>query len=99
MNKTDLIAAVNEKSCYSKKDIAAIIDATFDTIADTLAGGDKVQLTGFGTFEVRNRQARTATNPRTKEKVKVAAKKAPAFKPGAVLKRTVNPDKKTKKKK
>ena len=90
MNKTELIAAVKETTEVSKKDVAAIIDATFAAITKTLTKGDKVQLIGFGTFETRKRAARTAKNPQTGAKVKVAACKVPAFKAGKALKDSVN---------
>lgn len=90
MNKTELIAQVAEKAQASKKDAAAVVEATFDTIANTLANGEKIQLIGFGNFETRKRAERTAKNPRTGELVKVAASTVPAFKPGSALKKLVN---------
>lgn len=90
MNKTELIAAVAEASGVSKKDAAAVIDATFNTITAAMASGDKVQIIGFGTFETRERAAREGLNPQTKEKVAIAACKVPAFKAGKALKDTVN---------
>lgn len=90
MNKTELIAAVAETAGVSKKDAAAVIDATFDTIAAKMAAGEKVQLIGFGTFEARERAAREGLNPQTKEKVAIAACKVPAFKAGKALKDNVN---------
>jgi DNA-binding protein HU-beta len=90
MNKTELIAAVAEATGVSKKDAAAVIDATFSTITAAIAAGDKVQLIGFGTFEARERAAREGLNPQTKEKVAIAACKVPAFKAGKALKDTVN---------
>lgn len=90
MNKTELIAAVAEAAGVSKKAAGAVIEATFDNIAKTIAAGDKVQLIGFGTFEVRERAAREGKNPRTGETVKIAACKVPAFKAGKALKDTVN---------
>ena len=86
MNKTELIASVAEAAGISKKDAAAAVDATFASISKAMAEGDKVQLIGFGTFEVRAREARTGINPRTKETIKIAATKIPAFKAGAALK-------------
>ncbi len=90
MNKTELIAAVAEATGVSKKDAAAVIDATFSTITTAIAAGDKVQIIGFGTFEARERAAREGLNPQTKEKVAIAACKVPAFKAGKALKDTVN---------
>lgn len=90
MNKTELIAAVAEKAALSKKDSEKAINAIVDSITTALAEGDKVQLVGFGTFEVRNREARTGKNPRTGEAIKIAASKAPAFKAGRGLKDAVN---------
>lgn len=90
MNKTELIAAVAAATGVAKKDAAAVVDATFDVITKKLAEGDKIQLVGFGTFETRERAAREGLNPQTKEKVTIAACKAPAFKPGKALKDAVN---------
>lgn len=90
MNKTELIAAVAEAAGVSKKDAAAVVDATFDTITAKMAAGEKVQLIGFGTFEARERAAREGLNPQTKEKVAIAACKVPAFKAGKALKDNVN---------
>jgi len=86
MNKSDLIQAVAEKSGLTKKDSASAVDAVFDGIADSLAKGEKVQLIGFGTFEVRSRKAREGRNPATGEIMKIEASKAPAFKAGKALK-------------
>ncbi|MCF8565014.1 HU family DNA-binding protein [Alicyclobacillus tolerans] len=89
MNKTDLIAKVAETSGLSKKDAANAVDAVFDAISDALANGDKVQITGFGNFEVRERAARTGRNPQTGETIEIPAGKLPAFKPGKNLKNGV----------
>ncbi|MCL6577666.1 HU family DNA-binding protein [Kyrpidia sp.] len=86
MTKQDLIAKVAEKSGLSKKDSAKAVDALFESISEALASGDKVSLTGFGVFEVRERAARTARNPQTGEPIEVPASKAPAFKAGKGLK-------------
>ncbi len=86
MNKTDLVYEVVEKAGLTKKDSEGAVNAIFDGIADTLAKGDKVQLVGFGTFEVRERQAREGRNPSTGETIQIAAQKVPAFKPGKALK-------------
>lgn len=90
MNKTELVAAVAEKAALSKKDAEKAVSAVVDTITATLADGDKVQLVGFGTFEVRERAARTGKNPRTGAAIKIAASKVPAFKAGQAFKNTVN---------
>lgn len=90
MNKTELIAAVAEKAALSKKDAEKALNAVVDTVKAALADGDKVQLVGFGTFEVRKRSARTGKNPRTGAAIKIAASKVPAFKAGKALKDTVN---------
>ena len=89
MNKSELINAVAEKAALSKKDSEAAVAAALDAIAAALAEGDEVRLVGFGTFEVRERSARTGRNPQTKEVVEIPASKAPAFKPGKALKETV----------
>ena len=90
MNKTELIAAVATKANISKKDASAALDAAFATITDAMANGDKVQLIGFGTFEVRARAARQGKNPRTGETVQIDACKVPGFKAGKALKDIVN---------
>ena len=86
MNKTDLVAAVAAKAEISKKDAEAAVAAVVSSITEALADGDKVALVGFGTFEVKERAARTGLNPRTKEKIEIPASKAPAFKAGKALK-------------
>lgn len=90
MNKTELIAAVAENAALSKKDAEKAVNVIVDAIKGALADGDKVQLVGFGTFEVRERGARTGKNPRTGEAIKIAASKVPAFKAGKALKDAVN---------
>ena len=90
MNKTELIAAMAKKADLSKKDTEAALNAFTETIAKTLKKGDKVQLVGFGTFEVTKRAAREGKNPQTGEKIKIKASKAPKFKAGKALKDTVN---------
>lgn len=90
MNKTELIAAVAEKAGITKKDADSAVAAVIDTITDALKGGDKVQLVGFGTFEVRERSARTGRDPRTNKAIEIPASKAPAFKAGTPLKNAVN---------
>lgn len=89
MNKTDLINAVAEATELSKKDTTKAVDAIFDTIQNALASGDKVQLIGFGNFEVRERAARKGRNPQTGEEIEISASKVPAFKPGKALKDAV----------
>ena len=89
MNKTELIAAVAENAALSKKDAEKAVNVVVDAIKGALADGDKVQLVGFGTFEVRERGARTCKNPRTGEAIKIAASKVPAFKAGKALKDAV----------
>ena len=89
MNKTELIAAVAEKTGLSKKDTEAAVNATLLTITAALKEGDKVQLVGFGSFEVKSRAARTGRNPRTKEVVEIPASKVPVFKAGKALKDAV----------
>lgn len=90
MKKTELVAAIAEKAALSKKDADKALSAVIDTITAALADGDKIQLVGFGTFEVRSRGARTGKNPRTGEAIKIAASKVPAFKAGRALKDSVN---------
>ena len=90
MNKSELIAAMAEKSGLSKKDSEQALGAFMDTVVDALKDGDKVALVGFGTFDVRERAARTGLNPRTKEPIEIAASKAPAFKAGKAFKDELN---------
>ena len=90
MNRNELIAAMSEKSGLSKKDAGAALDAFITAVQDALKAGEKVQLVGFGTFEVKERSARTGINPQTKEPVEIAASKAPAFKAGKALKDVLN---------
>ena len=89
MKKTELITAIAEKSGLTKKDAEAALTATLDTIVETVAAGDKIQITGFGTFEVAKRAARKGRNPATGKEIKIAASKAPKFKAGALLKKAV----------
>ena len=90
MNKTELIAAVAEKSGSTKKDAESAVAAVIDTITGALVANEKVQLVGFGTFEVRERGARTGRDPRTNKAIEIPASKAPAFKAGKALKDSVN---------
>ena len=90
MNKNELISAVAEAAGISKKDATAAVAATFDKISEALTQGEKVQLAGFGSFEIRERSERNGINPHTGEAVTVAARKAPVFKAGKALKDAVN---------
>ncbi len=90
MNKSELIAAMAAKTGATKKDAEASVNAFVDIITETLTKGDKVQLVGFGSFEVRKRAARKGRNPQTKEEIKIPASKAPVFKAGKALKDLVN---------
>ena len=90
MNKTELVAAVAEKSGLSKKDAERVVSATFETITAQLTKGEKVQISGFGIFEVKEREARVGRNPRTKEAIEIPASKAPAFKASKALKDIVS---------
>ncbi len=90
MNKTELIAAVAQKSDLTKKDAEKAVKAVFEAISDSLTQGDKVQIIGFGTFEVRQRKAREGCNPRNNEPIQIEASKTPAFKAGKQLKDLVN---------
>ena len=80
MNKTELIAAIAEKAELSKKDAEAALNASVEAISEALAQGDKIQLIGFGSFEVKERAARVGRNPKTKEEIKIPASKYPVFK-------------------
>ena len=91
MNKAELVASIAEKSNLTKKDAEGALNAFMKTVEESLAKGEKVQLVGFGTFEVRERKAREGRNPRNPEEViKIAASKAPVFKAGKALKEIVN---------
>ena len=90
MNKTELIASVAAKAELTKKDAEKAVKALFDTIGEALSNEEKVQVIGFGTFEVRTRSARTGRNPQTKEEIQIPASKSPAFKAGKQLKDLVN---------
>ena len=89
MNKTELIAAVAEKTGLTKKDAERVVSATFETITASLQKGEKVQIFGFGNFEVKTREARVGRNPRTKETIEIPASKQPAFKASKALKDAV----------
>ena len=90
MNKTELVAAISEKTELTKKDSEKALKALIDVVAEELKKGEKVQLVGFGTFEVSERAARTGKNPQTGAEIKIAACKAPKFKAGKALKDSVN---------
>ena len=90
MNKSELIAAMAAKTGDTKKDAEATLNAFVDVVTEALVKGDKVQLVGFGSFEVRKRAARKGRNPQTKEEIKIPASKAPVFKAGKALKELVN---------
>ena len=91
MNKAELVAAVAEKTEFTKKDVEVTLNAFLATVEESLVKGEKVQLIGFGTFETRERKARQGRNPRKPEEViKLAASKAPVFKAGKALKDAVN---------
>ena len=89
MNKTELIAAVAESAGLSKKDTARVVNAALDTITTALCKGEKIQISGFGTFEVKDREARVGRNPHTKEAIEIPATKVPGFKASKTLKDTV----------
>ena len=90
MNKTELIAAVAERSGITKKDAERVINATVDTITASLVSGDKVQISGCGIFETKEREARVGRNPRTKETIEIPASRVPTFKPSKALKDNVS---------
>ena len=88
-NKADLVEKVAEKTNLTKKDVTATVEALFETIQETLAEGERVQVIGFGTFEVRDRAARKGRNPQTGEEIQIDATKVPGFKAGKQLKEAV----------
>ena len=90
MNKSELIAEVALKAELTKKDADAAVNAVIDAITDSLKKGDKVQLVGFGSFEVKKRAARIGRNPKTKEEIEIPATRVPVFKAGKVLKDAVS---------
>ena len=90
MNKTELVAAIAEKAGISKKDADKALAAFLETVTDEMKKGEKIQLVGFGTFEVRERAERTGINPQTKQTIKIAALKNPVFKAGKALKDAVS---------
>ena len=90
MNKTELVAAVAEKAGMTKKDAERVVNATIDTIVQNLANGEKVQISGFGNFEIKAREARVGRNPRTKEAIQIPATRLPVFKASKALKDSVS---------
>ena len=90
MNKTELIAALNQKADLSKKDAEKAVNAFVEVVTEALKAGEKVQLVGFGTFEAKERPARVARNPRTGEEIQIEATKTVSFKAGKALKDSVN---------
>jgi Bacterial nucleoid DNA-binding protein len=90
MNKAELVAAIAEKTELSKKDSEKALKAFIDVVTEELTKGEKIQLVGFGTFEVSERAAREGRNPQTGKTMKIAASKAPKFKPGKALKDVIN---------
>jgi len=90
MNKADLVSDIAEKADLSKKDAEKALNALVDSVEEALTGGDKVQLVGFGSFEVRERAERKGRNPQTREEIIIKASKVPVFKPGKALKDMLN---------
>ena len=90
MKKAELVNLIAEKGDYSKKDAEKALSTVIDSITETLTKGDKIALVGFGTFEVRERAARTGINPQTKQTIKIAASKSPVFKAGKALKDSIS---------
>lgn len=90
MNKAELVGAVADRTGLSKKDSDKALTAAFEVITSTLQAGEKVQLVGFGVFDIKERAARIGRNPRTKEEIEIPATRAPVFKPGKILKDAVD---------
>ena len=90
MTKTELISAIAQKTEFTKKDSEKFLNAALEAITEELVKGNKVQITGFGTFEVKERKERIGVNPRTKAEIKIAASKAPSFKAGKAFKDTIS---------
>lgn len=90
MNKGELIRALADKAGMTQKDAGIVVDAFVDVVTEALLNGDKVQLVGFGSFEVKEKAAREGINPKTKEKVKIAANRVPVFKAGKAYKEKFN---------
>ncbi|ABV33967.1 MULTISPECIES: DNA-binding protein HU [Pseudothermotoga] len=89
MNKKELVDKVSKKAGLKKKDVKKVVDMVFDTVTDALAKGEKVQLVGFGSFEVRKAAQRKGVNPQTKKPITIPSRKVPKFKPGKALKEKV----------
>lgn len=89
MNKAELISVVSDKTGMSKKDTEVVINAALNTIMETMAEGERVQLVGFGSFEVKKRAERIGRNPATKESIRIPSAKAPVFKAGKAMKETI----------
>ena len=89
MTMSDLVDSVAAKAGMTKKDSARAVDAVFDTIKEQLKAGDKVQLVGFGSFEVKQREARVGRNPKTMDEIRIPARRVPVFRPGKELKESV----------
>ncbi len=90
MNKFELISAVAARAGITKKEAERIVSVLLDVIMENVANGEEIRIVGFGTFECRNRKERTGSNPRTREKIKIAATQIPAFKPGKAFKEAVS---------
>ncbi|HBW14417.1 MULTISPECIES: HU family DNA-binding protein [Proteiniclasticum] len=90
MNKAQLVTKIAEKTNFTKKDSEKVLKATIESIVEALTEGDKVQLSGFGTFEVKNRKARVGRNPKTNEEIQIPEFKQPAFRAGKDLKDIIN---------
>lgn len=90
MNKTELVQAISDRTELSKKDSGAVVEAVFDVITEALGKGEKVQLVGFGNFEIRERAARKGRNPQTGEVIEIAASRIPAFRAGKSLREGVH---------
>lgn len=90
MNKSELITVISEKAGLSKKDSERVVNVTFDTIKETVEAGEKVQLAGFGIFDVKTRDARVGRNPKTKEEIQIPASRVPVFKAGKAFKDSVD---------
>ncbi|HEY8541778.1 MAG: DNA-binding protein HU [Pseudothermotoga sp.] len=89
MNKKELVDKVTKKAGLKKKDVKKVVDMVFESVTDALAKGEKVQLVGFGSFEVRKAASRKGVNPQTKKPITIPARKVPKFKPGKALKEKV----------
>lgn len=89
MNKAELVSSVADRAEVTKKDAEKVITAVFDVVEEAMAKGEKVQLVGFGTFEVRDRAARTGRNPQTGEEIQIAATRVPAFRAGKALRDSI----------